>query len=455
MTAEILAIGTELLLGMISNTNAQYISSKLPGIGVNVYFHQVAGDNRRRLTDALDVALGRSDVVIVTGGLGPTMDDLTKEAVAERFGKKLVLDEESLSRIRERMLRYGNRAMAKNNERQAYFPEGAIILKNDHGTAPGCILEEGGKTVVMLPGPPSEMRPMFDAQVMPYLGKNAEYRLESRYLRVFGVGESRLEELIADLVEAQSNPTIATYAKEGEVAIRLTARYAIAGGAEADCGKTVPPAHDNGRDDPAPTDDDIAFLRSLETGVGAAPDVITPVANIIKERLGDALFGEDDEEPEYAALKALTESGLTLSLAESCTGGLIAARLTEIPGASEVFISSAVTYSNEAKMKLLGVRGETLKAYGAVSAQTACEMAEGARRASGSDIAVAVTGVAGPGGGSAEKPVGLVYLALSDKNGVRPREIRAQGSRARVRNAACLNAFDMIRRAARGLPWDG
>ena len=419
MTVEILAVGTELLMGQIANTNAKYISSKLPDIGINVYFHQVAGDNPSRLKNALLHALSRSDAVIMTGGLGPTMDDLTKDVVAGCFGKKLVIDEESLSRIRARMERATNQAMAKNNIKQAYFPEGALILSNENGTAPGCIIEDGGKTVIMLPGPPSEMQPMFDNQIMPYLAKFGGHRLESRYLRIFGIGESRLEEMLKDLIETQSNPTIATYAKEGEVAIRLTARHTA--GLEPD-------------DDRERT------------------DIITPIADIIRERVGDCLYSADDEELEEAAVKALSQKNLTLALAESCTGGLIASRITAIPGVSSVFLASAVTYGNEAKMSALGVRSETLSAYGAVSSETAREMAEGARRVFGSDIAVSVTGIAGPDGGNDVKPVGLVYLALAGIHGVNVRELRVSGPRARVRNIACLNAFDMIRRAALGLP---
>jgi len=413
MTAEILAVGTELLMGQIANTNAQYISSKLPDIGVYVYFHQVVGDNPGRMKDALRQALGRSDVVIMTGGLGPTMDDITKEIVGECFGRKLVPDADSLERIRRRMASYGANIMAKNNERQAFFPEGAKILPNDNGTAPGCIVEEGGKTVIMLPGPPSEMRPMFDAQVMPHLGGNAEYRLESRFLRIFGIGESRLEDMLSDIIESQTNPTLATYAKEGEVTLRVTARY------------------------------------SINTNNGG--DILAPVVEIIRRRVGDCLYSTDNEDLEEAALQALLAKGLTLSLAESCPGGLIASLLTDIPGASGAFLSSAVTYSNEAKMKILGVRGDTLNTYGAVSMQTALEMAEGARRASGSDIALSVTGIAGPDGGSAEKPVGLVFLAIADAGGARYKRLNIQGPRARVRNIACLHAFDMIRRSALGL----
>ena len=471
MTAEILAVGTELLMGQIANTNAQYISSRLPDIGINVYFHQVAGDNPVRLKSALESALGRSDIVIMTGGLGPTMDDLTKDVVAGCFGKRLVLDEGSLFRIRERMARSGNLSMPKNNEKQAYLPEGAIILSNDNGTAPGCIIEEGGKTVVMLPGPPSEMRPMFNASVMPFLGKYAEYRLESKFLRVFGIGESRLEEMLKDLVEAQTNPTLATYAKEGEVTLRVTARYPAVPGKKAGGNQTgidmpgtdsishiAMPGTDIASSIAMPGTDNISPIDTPDTNIispndTSETDIISPIVGIIRERLGDCLFSEDNENLEEAALRALACRNLTLALAESCTGGLIASRVTDIPGASEVFLSSAVTYSNRAKMSVLGVREETLRVYGAVSSQTALEMADGARRVSGSDIAVSVTGIAGPGGGSEEKPVGLVYLALSDENGAKAKEIRVTGPRARVRNIACLNAFDMIRRAALGLPW--
>ena len=481
MTAEILAVGTELLMGQIANTNAQYISSRLPDIGINVYFHQVVGDNPERLKGSLRHALGRSDVVIMTGGLGPTMDDLTKETVAECFGLGMVLDAESLERIRDRMSRSGNSRMARSNERQAYLPEGAIILANDNGTAPGCIIEAEEKTVVMLPGPPSEMRPMFDEKVMPYLGRHADFVLESKFLRVFGIGESKLEEMLRDIIEAQTNPTLATYAKEGEVTLRVTARYKTGHNCEAgqSCGAG------------ASAGDCQSFNSRASSDVHV--DILTPVVEEVRARIGDCLFSTEDEDLEEAALKALISKNLTLSLAESCTGGLIAARLTNIPGASGAFISSAVTYSNEAKSALLGVREETLREYGAVSRQTAREMAEGARKASGSDIALSVTGIAGPDGGSAEKPVGLVYLGISIGGGENGggagcssgggsiggisigvgengggagcssgganagktyvREIRVLGPRARVRNIACLNAFDMIRRAALGLPW--
>ena len=416
MVAELLAVGTELLMGLTTNTNARYISSKLPDAGINVFFHTVVGDNAGRLAATLKTALTRSDIVIMTGGLGPTMDDLTKETVAACFGKKLVLHQKSLEYIKERFMKMGNRQMTKNNEKQAYFPEGAIILENENGTAPGCILEDNGKTVILLPGPPSEMQPMFDHKIMPYLMQYADYRLDSKFIRVFGIGESMLEDMLKDLFETQNNPTLATYAKEGEVMLRVTARYQKNAAAEQE-------------------------------------DILTPVVSEITRRLGDYIYSYDNEDMESHIFRLMKDRKLTLSLAESCTGGMNASRLTTLPGSSEVLLMSAVTYCNDAKHKALGVREETLSDFGAVSAETAVEMAAGARERFGSDVAVAVTGIAGPGGGSPEKPVGLVYLALADKDGVRTKRILVPGGRHRVRNSTCLHAFDMIRRAIQGLQW--
>ena len=416
MVAELLAVGTELLMGLTTNTNARYISSKLPDAGINVFFHTVVGDNAGRLAATLKNALTRSDIVIMTGGLGPTMDDLTKETVAACFGKKLVLHQKSLEYIKERFMKMGNRQMTKNNEKQAYFPEGAIILDNENGTAPGCILEDNGKTVILLPGPPSEMQPMFDNKIMPYLMQYADYRLDSKFIRVFGIGESLLEDMLKDLVESQNNPTLATYAKEGEVMLRVTARY-------------------------------------QKNAAAQQEDILTPVVEEITRRLGDYIYSYDNEDMESCIFRMMEERGLTLSLAESCTGGMIASRLTAMPGSSKVLLMSAVTYCNDAKHRALGVREETLQEFGAVSRETAAEMAAGARERFGSDVAVAVTGIAGPGGGSPEKPVGLVYLALADKDGIRTKRILAPGGRRRVRNSTCLHAFDMIRRAILGLEW--
>jgi nicotinamide-nucleotide amidase len=406
MKAEILAVGTELLMGQIANTNAQYISSRLPDAGIGVYYHDVVGDNPERLKQSLTLALSRSDVIILTGGLGPTQDDLTKETVAAVLNRKLVLDQQSLDVIEEFFTKRCRR-MTHNNMKQAYLPEGCIIIRNSNGTAPGCIIEDNGKTVVMLPGPPSEMKPMFEETVMPYFMARSEYRLESRFLRIFGIGESAVEDMLLDLIENQANPTIAPYAKDGEVTLRLTARY-----------------DKNNRSD----------------------DLIGPVEEEIRRRLGDAVYSNDNSSLDEIAARLLIESKKTLSVAESCTGGMVSSRLTDMPGISEVFDRAIVTYSNRAKMEELGVKRETLDKYGAVSEQTAREMAEGVRRVSGTDIGISVTGIAGPGGGSEGKPVGLVYAALAHSDGTVVKKLDLWGSRSRIRSVTCLHVFDMLRR---------
>lgn len=414
MKAEILAVGTELLMGQISNTNAQYISSKLPNVGVGVYYHSVVGDNPDRLQESLKLALERCDVVITTGGLGPTQDDLTKEIIANVLGKKLVLDEESLGLIKDYFNRVG-RKMTANNEKQAYMPEDCIILKNDNGTAPGCIIEADSKVVIMLPGPPSEMKPMFDGLVMPYFQKKSTFLIESRFLRVFGIGESAMETLILDLIDGQTNPTIATYAKEGEVTLRVSAK--VKNGEDADV-------------------------------------ILKPVIDEIKKRAGDSLYSDIDQTLDVVCANLLLEKNITLATAESCTGGLVAQTLTNIPGISKVFIGGAVTYANEAKEEILGVKEETLAKHGAVSRETAAEMADGIRKRLKTDIGISITGIAGPDGGTIEKPVGLVYVGLSSENGTITKELRLTGNRKRIRTVTCLHAFDMVRRHVLGLNID-
>lgn len=406
MKAEILAVGTELLMGQIANTNAQYISSRLPDVGIGVYYHDVVGDNPERLKQCLALALSRSDIVIMTGGLGPTQDDLTKETVAESINRKLVLDQESLDKMKTFFTGH-NRTMTHNNIKQAYLPEGSIIIRNKNGTAPGCIIEEGGKVIIMLPGPPSEMKPMFEDSVIPYFSAKSEFKLVSRFLRIFGIGESAMEDMLIDLIDAQTNPTIAPYAKDGEVTLRITARY----------------ENDNVNE-----------------------DIITPVEDEIRCRLGDAVYSNDNMNLEEVAAKLLVESGMTLALAESCTGGLLAAKLTEIPGISAVFDRCIVTYSNRSKVESLGVKQETLDQYGAVSEQTAKEMAECIRKLSSTDLGISVTGIAGPDGGSLDRPVGTVYIALAHKNGVEAKKLELWGSRNRIRNVTSLHVFDMLRR---------
>lgn len=406
MKAEILAVGTELLMGQIVNTNAQYISSKMPEAGVGVYYHSVVGDNPDRLEDSLKLALERCDIVITTGGLGPTQDDLTKETISRVCGKKLVIHEESLNKIKNYFSRLG-RQMTPNNEKQAYMPEGCIVLKNNNGTAPGCIIEMGEKAVIMLPGPPVEMKPMFLDYVMPYFKNKGAYSLESVILRVFGIGESAMETKIMDLIDGQTNPTIATYAKEGEVTIRVTASVPMGQSAE---------------------------------------QILMPVVNEIKRRTGENLYSDKDETLDSVAAGLLLENNITIATAESCTGGLISEMLTDVPGISKVFMGGAVTYSNEAKMEYLGVKEQTLKAYGAVSRETAAEMAEGIRKRLKTDIGISVTGIAGPGGGTDEKPVGLVYVGLSGDGGTITKELRLSGNRKKIRTITALNVFDLIRR---------
>ena len=405
MNAEILAVGTELLMGQIANTNAQYISKRLPDVGVNVYFHSVVGDNPSRLKECLELALKRSDVVILTGGLGPTQDDLTKETVSELMNKKLVLHQESLDKI-EGFFRGLSRQMTQNNVKQAYLPEGCIILKNNNGTAPGCIIESNSKSIIMLPGPPSEMKLMFEEYVIPYFLEKSPYKIVSKYLRIFGIGESAMEDKLLDMIESQTNPTIAPYAKEGEVQLRISAK----------CDKN----------------EDADLL-------------IRPVITEIYKRLGNSVYTEEDKLMEEVVAEMLIKQNITIAIAESCTGGLISSRLTEIPGVSKVFNRGIISYSNESKVENLSVSTETLNKYGAVSKQSAEEMAIGVRKLSGTDIGLSITGIAGPDGGSDEKPVGLVYIGLADKDGANVKELRLWGRRERIRHVAALNAFDMIR----------
>lgn len=406
MIAEILSVGTELLMGNIVNTNAQYISQKLCDLGVNCYFQTTVGDNHDRLVAAVETALSRADILILTGGLGPTADDLTKETIADAFGRELVLDPASEQHIHARFARMG-REMTPNNLKQAMFPRGSIILPNPNGTASGCIVEEEEKAAILLPGPPKEMAPMFDASVMPYLEKRSGHMLFSHVVRVFGMGESEAEYRLRTLMERQSNPTIAPYALSGEMKLRVTAR-----------------------------------CKSAEEG----ERMMAPLIDEIKETLGSVVYSIDDQELHEVCAALLREHGATLAVAESCTGGMIASKLVSVPGISAHFIEGAVTYSNDAKIRRLGVRPETLAAHTAVSAETAREMAEGIRRTSGASLGVATTGIAGPDGGTVEQPVGLVYIALASESGTAVQELRLTGSRERIRNAASLHALNLIRR---------
>ena len=411
MIAEIVSIGTELLMGQIVNTDAQYLSRRLNALGISVFYHTTVGDNPGRMEQTLRLALSRSDVVITTGGLGPTGDDLSKEIVARLLGLPMERDEESMRRI-EGYFAAMHRDMTHNNERQAMFARGAIILPNDRGTAPGCIVEQDGKAVIQLPGPPYELTDMFEKRVLPYLARRTGGAIASRYIRIFGVGESDAETRVKDLIDAQTDVTIAPYCSLGEVQLRVSARA----GSEEE-----------------------ALVR------------IRPTVEAIAARLGDAVYAvsaDPADSMEHYAVDALTRAGRTVAVAESCTGGLVAARLVAIPGASAVLHEAHVVYANEAKERYLGVRPETLEAFGAVSEACAREMAEGLRARSGADVAAATTGVAGPGGGTPQKPVGLVYVAAACPEGTFVRELRLNGDRQRVRTLASLHALNMIRLAA-------
>jgi len=407
MNVEILGIGTELLLGQIANTDAQYISQKLSQLGINVYYHTVVGDNHNRLMEALKIASSRADIIITTGGLGPTLDDLTKETVAEYLGLPLVLHEPSAEAIKE-YFKARNRVCTQNNLKQAMFPESAVVLKNNVGTAPGAIVEKDGKTYIILPGPPHELKPMFEDYVMPYLEQRSRQRIVSRVLKIYGIGESMVEEKVRDLLEKQSNPTIAPLVSSGEVTLRLTVK----------CEKD---------EDPWP--------------------LIQPLEDEIRKRLGDTVYGVDNDTLESVVVELLRSNNKTLAIAESCTGGLIANRITNVPGASQVFIEGFITYSNESKVKRLGVSEETLNKYGAVSSQTAEEMVRGILKESNADIGIGVTGIAGPGGGTTEKPVGLVFIGIGNREGyIKVDKHHFIGDRERIKQFVSSAALDNIRR---------
>lgn len=406
MKAEILCVGTEILLGDILNTNAQYLSKKLASLGINVYHQTVVGDNNERLKEAYKLAFSRADIVISTGGLGPTKDDLTKEIGSSFFNKKLVLHEESLKRIEEYFNKL-KRDMAENNRKQAYMPEGCIVLRNDHGTAPGCIIEDDKKMLILMPGPPREMRPMFEEFVMPYLRKFSQAILYSKVIRVFGIGESRAEYTIRDIIDKQTNPTVAPYAKDCEVTFRMTARCKDEAEGEV---------------------------------------LIAPMEKEIRNRLGNNVYGEGQDTIDKVVAKTLVDKNLSIAIAESCTGGMVTSLLVRYPGISTILKEGLVTYTEESKINRLGVNKETIKKYTVVSSQVAEEMAEGVARTSGSDIGISTTGIAGPGGGTEEQPVGLVYIGVYYKGKISSKELNLTGDRNLIRKKASMYLLDMLRR---------
>jgi len=405
---EIIGVGTELLLGDTVNTNAAWLAQQLASLGINVYRHTVVGDNMMRLQDAFREAFTRSDAAIVTGGLGPTADDITKEAVAAHFGLEMALHEDSLAHIAAFFSSVGQK-MPENNIKQAVFPMGAKILDNPAGTAPGCIIEHNGKVCILLPGPPREMQAVFNRHVRDYLAGHSDGVLVPRTLRLVGVGESAMEEKVADILKNQTNPTIAPYAtgRAGEVILRLSAKAA---------------------------------------NEAAARDMMMPVANDLYKRLGEYIYGEDDATLERVVVEKLAAKELTLACAESITGGAFAAAIIDVPGASRVMQEGVVCYSNDSKVARLGVSTQSLEKYGAVSVQVAEEMARGVAKSANTDIGISFTGIAGPDGGSEHKPVGLCYIGLYHNDRCEVKEFRLFGDRQRIRDRAVSCGLDMIRR---------
>ncbi len=413
LTAEIISVGTELLLGNTTNTDARDISVYLSELGINVYYHTVVGDNPERLTKAVEIARGRADIIITTGGLGPTCDDLTKQVLAKAFDLEMCYHEE----LAEEMRRYfkeiiGVEHMTENNLQQAYLPAGCTVFHNEWGTAPGCAFEAEGVRVIMLPGPPRECNAMFKNCAMPYLSALSDEFIFSHSLHIFGRGESDVEAMLRDMMNELKNPTLAPYAKEGEVMLRVTAKAATEEEAEK---------------------------------------LTLPVVERLRAVLGDIIYGMDVKSLEGVVLELLKEKHMTISTAESCTGGFIAKRITDLRGASEVFMGGAVTYSSESKTAVLGVKRETIERYGVISGEVAKEMAENARRVFGTDIAVSTTGLSGPDGDGINR-VGTVYIALATPDKVFVQMENSGFGRARSRTMATNLALDMVRRYLTGLP---
>lgn len=400
MKTAILTVGTEILFGQIVNTNAAWLSGELNNLGFDVMYHYSVGDNSGRLREMINMAFNDCDMIITTGGLGPTQDDLTKETIASVMGKKLILDERALADLKSHYEK-SKRPMTENNLKQAYIPEDAELLYNDQGTAPGFWLEKQGKIIVSMPGPPREMTNMFEKEVRPRLEKMRDSVIYYRILRTFGLGESSMETVLLPLIDDQTDPTIATYAKEGECSLRIASKR---------------PGKDEAK--------------------AAVDDMVRKVADII----GEYIYSYDNEDLTDVVGRLLIDKHITISCAESCTGGLFAGALAGIPGISAVFERGIVTYTNRAKKEELGVSRETLRKYGAVSPQTAMEMAAGLSAKTGSDICVSVTGIAGPDGGTEEKPVGLVYIGIMYKGKCEAVKVQRRNvNRNWNRNYAVLN----------------
>lgn len=406
MICEIVCVGTEILLGDIVNTNAVYLSRELASMGISVLRQSVVGDNNARLTEMLSQALDRSDIVITTGGLGPTADDITRDKCCEVMNSKLVLSEEIKKEIESYFVSKGL-TMAESNVRQAYVPEDGTVFKNHNGTAPGFAIEKNSKCIIALPGPPREMKPMFEEYAVPLLRKYSQATIVSHNIKMIGIGESAMAEEAGALLDGE-NPTVAPYAKDGECFLRVTAM-----------GRTQEDAEEKAK----------------------------PVVKEITEKFRDYVYAVDAPNIETKLVELLKKYGLKISLAESCTGGFAAKRITDISGASSVFDCGIVSYSNEIKNKILGVSNDDLKAFGAVSEPVARQMAEGVRRLSGADYGVGITGIAGPLSDSTNKPVGLSFVAVSDKNGTECIKIMtSRHDRDYNRYVNASRAFDLVRR---------
>lgn len=408
MIAEFISVGTEILLGNIVNTNANYLARKCADLGISNYYQISVGDNETRLYQVIDTALSRSDIVILTGGLGPTKDDLTKEVTAKVLKKELVPDPHTRENIEQYFRKSNVTGITDNNWKQAMIIEDSTVVDNDNGTAPGLISKtKEGKIVILLPGPPNELIPMFEKDIYSYLCKLQTCILYSEMVKICGIGESKAETMISDLIDQQTNPTIAPYAKTGEVHLRVTAK-----------------------------------AESVEQG----KKLVEPVVTELKKRFSTNIYTTKEEENlEDVVVAMLASHNLTLTTAESCTGGLFTGRLINVPGASAVLGEGFITYSNEAKEKYLKVKNSTLKQFGAVSKETATEMALGAITASGSNASVAITGLAGPDGGSDAKPVGLVYIACALNGKVTVREFHFGGNRQKVRDSTVIQALNLLR----------
>lgn len=408
---EIISVGTELLLGHITNTDARDISEMLSKIGINVRYHTVVGDNPERLKHCVDIAKSRADIIITTGGLGPTCDDLTKQTLAEAFGVPLVVDEKEQAGLYEYIK--GGKKITPNNFQQALLPEGCTVFHNNWGTAPGCAFEKDGKLVIMIPGPPNECVPMFKACAVPYLKKLSDEQIVSHSVRIFGVGESAVDDIFRDEMNVMTNPTMAPYAKEADCLLQITAK-----------------------------------AESEEK----AEEMIKPVIAHVKERLGDVVYAVDKECVEERVIELLLEKNMTFAAAESCTGGEIAKRFTDIPGASAAFLGGAVTYTNGAKAKMLGIARDFIEEKGAVSYDVAKAMAEGIRSVTGADIGISATGLAGPDGDGVH-PVGTVFIGMAVEGETFVKELHMGEFRTRsfIRRMTGNHAFDMMRRYLTGL----